>query len=190
MYRIAFLLRTKSSGGYCWEFLGGGVPPGSPNPHPNSGRKMSFSTPVFRPDLENPYPFSDLAFRKKLCHYYLGQGANKQNSPNSFRIRIFLFLSYSFGIERISSPENHTRFQTELGKVNTREGPKTIPFRAAHTFMTYIREYPPGGSYVSGTYSASTASVYVAGKQIIFIIWGVILCQVAEFISFFLSFLI
>ena len=69
----------------------------------------------------------------------------QKSSSNSFRIRIFLFLSYSFGIERISYPENHTRFQTELGKVNTREGPKTIPFRAAHTFMAYIREYPPGG---------------------------------------------
>ena len=31
--------------------LGGGVPPGSPNPDPISDQKMSFSTPVFRPDL-------------------------------------------------------------------------------------------------------------------------------------------
>ena len=47
------------------EILGGGVPPGSSNPDPMSGQKMSFSTPVFRPDLQNPYPFSDLAFRQK-----------------------------------------------------------------------------------------------------------------------------
>ena len=33
------------------EILGGGVPPGSPNPDPISDQKMSFSTPVFRPDL-------------------------------------------------------------------------------------------------------------------------------------------
>ena len=45
----------------------------------------------------------------------------KQNSLNPFRIRIFLFLSYSFGIETIntlihsrSSLENHTRFQTQF----------------------------------------------------------------------------
>ena len=30
--------------------LGGGVLPGSPNPDPISDQKMSFSTPVFRPD--------------------------------------------------------------------------------------------------------------------------------------------
>ena len=31
--------------------LGGGVPPGSPNPYPISDQKISFSIPVFRPDL-------------------------------------------------------------------------------------------------------------------------------------------
>ena len=31
--------------------LGGGVPPSSPNPDPISDQKMSFSTPVCRPDL-------------------------------------------------------------------------------------------------------------------------------------------
>ena len=31
--------------------LGAGVPPGSPNPDPISDQKMSFSTPIFRPDL-------------------------------------------------------------------------------------------------------------------------------------------
>ena len=42
-------------------------------------------------------------------------------------ICIFLFRSYSFGIETIntfihsrSSPENHTRVQTKMGKVYTR----------------------------------------------------------------------
>ena len=46
---------------------------------------------------------------------------------NPFRIRIFLFLSHSFEIETIntfkhsrSSLENHTRFQTKMGKVYTR----------------------------------------------------------------------
>ena len=41
--------------------LVGAVPPGSPNPDPISDQKMYFSTLVFRLDLENPYPFLDLA---------------------------------------------------------------------------------------------------------------------------------
>ena len=59
-------------------------------------------------------------------------------SSNAFRIRIFLSRSYSFGIETIntficsrSSLENHTRFQTKMGKVYTRfqtkRGPKPYP---------------------------------------------------------------
>ena len=49
-----------------------------------------------------------------------------------FGIRICLFLSYSFGIETIkmfihssSSPENHTRFQTKMGKLDIRFQTKT-----------------------------------------------------------------
>ena len=72
---------------------------------------------------------------------------------NPFRIRIFLFLSYSFGIETIdtfirscSSLKNHTPFQTKMGKVYTRfqtqNGAKTLPEGVAHTYMAYIREYP------------------------------------------------
>ena len=51
---------------------------------------------------------------------------------NPFRIRIFLFLSCSFGIEKInkfthsrSFLEKHTRFQTKMGKVYTRFHTKT-----------------------------------------------------------------
>ena len=51
-----------------------------------------------------------------------------------------------------SSFENHTRFQTKMGKIYTRfqtktaQKPpaKTLPDRAAHTYMTCITEYPPG----------------------------------------------
>ena len=38
-------------GGLFLGILGGGVPTGSSNPDPISDQKMSFSTPVFRPDL-------------------------------------------------------------------------------------------------------------------------------------------
>ena len=51
--------------------LGGVVPPGSPNLGAISDQRMSFFTPVFRPDLKNPYLFSDLTFRQELCHHYL-----------------------------------------------------------------------------------------------------------------------
>ena len=42
--------KEKNPGGYL-GILGGGVPPGFSNPDPISDQKMSFSTPVFRPDL-------------------------------------------------------------------------------------------------------------------------------------------
>jgi len=47
-------------GGVLLGGFGGGVPPASPNLDPISDQKMPFSTPVFRPGLKNPYPFSDL----------------------------------------------------------------------------------------------------------------------------------
>ena len=81
-------------------------------------------------------------------------------SQKAFPIRIFLFLSYLFGIEAIStfihcrsSPENHTRFQTKMDKVYTRlqTGKAhthtlwggTYLYGAEHTYMAYIREYTP-----------------------------------------------
>ena len=57
----------------------------------------------------------------------------QKNSANPLRIRIFLFLSYSFGIETIntfihsgSSLENNTRFQTNMPQKPYADG-------AAHT---------------------------------------------------------
>ena len=76
----------------------------------------------------------------------------QNNSSNQFLIRIFLFLSFSFAIETrntfvhsCSSLENHTRFQTKMGKVYTRFQTKiaqTLPDGAAPTYIAYIREYP------------------------------------------------
>ena len=113
-------------------------------------KKMSFFTPVFRPDLQNPYQLLDLA-SKKLCHHYL----DWNNKTNDFLIRTFLFLSYSFGIEKINTfkhsrcpLENHTRFQTKMGKVYVivpvfrPKQRKTLFFGAAHTYRAYIRDYP------------------------------------------------
>ena len=76
----------------------------------------------------------------------------QKNSSNPFRIRIFFFLSYSFGIETIktfiqsrSSLKNRTRFQTKMGKVYTRfsdqNRTKTLPDGAAHTYIAYLFIY-------------------------------------------------
>ena len=54
-------------GGVLLGILGGGVPRGSSNPDPISDLNMPFSTPVFRlipvfrPELANIHPFSDMA---------------------------------------------------------------------------------------------------------------------------------
>ena len=131
---------VEGGGGvYSWDFL-----VGASNPDPISDQNCNL-----------PHPFSDQAFRQKLCYCYLDWGANKNSSSNSFRIRIFFFLSYSPGIETIntfihsrSSLKNHTRFQTKIGKVYTRfqttTVQKTLPDGAAHTYIAYVREYPPG----------------------------------------------
>ena len=67
---------------------------------------------------------------RKLFHHYLSflrLERKQKNSSNEFRILIFLFRSYSFGIKMIttficsrSSLENHTRCQTKMCKVYTR----------------------------------------------------------------------
>ena len=73
--------------------LGRCVLPGSPNPDSLFLlKKMSFSTPVFKPDLFNPYPFSDLEFRQKLCHHYLDSSANKQILQMHFELLSITFL--------------------------------------------------------------------------------------------------
>ena len=62
------------------------------------------------------------------------------------------FLSYWFGIETTStlihnrsSLVNHTRFQRKMGEISCFQT-KTAqtPPGGAHTYMAYIREYPPG----------------------------------------------
>ena len=63
---VGYLRSTTNPWGILLGIFGGSVPPGSSNPDPMYDEKMSSSTPVFRPDLKNPCPFSDLAFRQKF----------------------------------------------------------------------------------------------------------------------------
>ena len=79
------------------------------------------SIPVFRPGLQAEIMLSLLRLERQ-----------QKNALNPFRIGTFLFLSYSFGIELInmfihsrSSLKNYTRFQTKMGKVQTRFQTKT-----------------------------------------------------------------
>ena len=96
------------------------MPPGSLNLDPILDQKMLFFTPVFRPGLQNTYPFLDLAF-KKLCHNHFDKNSNKKRFLKIyFEFAYFSFVLPYFGIERIntfihsrSSLKNHTRFQTK-----------------------------------------------------------------------------
>ena len=54
-----------------------------------------------------------------------------------------------------SSLENHTRFQTKMGKVYTRlpadqNGSKTLPSGAAYTYLAILGNTPPPPSGVPG----------------------------------------
>ena len=90
-------------GGVLLEMLGGGVPFLSPNPDPISNQKcVVFHTrcqtrtlkcmPVFRPGVLAEIMLSSLRLERK-----------HKNSSNPFRIRIFVFLSFSLGIEMINT---------------------------------------------------------------------------------------
>ena len=76
----------------------------------------------------------------------------EKHFSNAFRIRIFLFRFNSFGIETITtfissrtSLENHTRFQTKMGKVYTRFQIKKAqkPYPLEWQYSLYKR-VPPG----------------------------------------------
>ena len=95
------------------------------------------SIPVFRPGLWAEIMSSFLKLERK-----------ENNSSNVFRIRIFLFHSYSFGIESITTFirfrtfENHTRFHTNGRRVYPcRLKNHNLSFGAAHSHKAFIREY-------------------------------------------------
>ena len=82
----------------------------------------------------------------------------QKNSSNPFRIHIFLFLSYSFGIGTIntfiharSSLENHTRFQTKMVKVYTHFQTKRAqnPTRWGGTYLYSLYKGVSPGTFCS-----------------------------------------
>ena len=78
------------------------VPPGSPNPDPISDQKVSFSTPVFRPLKSIPI-FRPGLYAEIMSSFLKLERKQTKNSLNAFRIGIFLFRSYSFGIQTITT---------------------------------------------------------------------------------------
>ena len=65
-----------------------------------------------------------------------------KNYSNPLRIRIFLFLSFSFGIEMINT-FIHSVVPSKTIPAFRPKRPKTLPDGTAHTHMAYIREHPP-----------------------------------------------
>ena len=142
-------LLPGGGGGVLLGILGGGVPPGSSNPDPISDQEMWFSSLVFTLDLYNPCPFSDLAFRQKLCYHYLIRlGRKYKNYSNLSGIRIFLFLSYSFGIETVKM-FIHSVVPSKTQPDSRAKWAKCIP-----VFRTKRRKNPTrwGGTYPYGLY--------------------------------------
>ena len=74
-------------------------------------------------------------------------------------MRIFLFLSYSFGIETmyvhpLQFPRKLYPIPDQNGQsvypFSDQNGRKTLPHGAAHTYIAYIREYPPPPGRLTG----------------------------------------
>ena len=83
--------------------------------------------------------------------YRLERKQNNHSHP--FWIRIFLFLSYSSGIETINTfihsvvpwktiPDSRPKWAKFISFTD-QNGAKTLPDGAAHTYMAYAGEYPP-----------------------------------------------
>ena len=81
--------RPRGGGGYSWEFLMGVCCP-----------VLQILTQFQTQKCNFPHPFSDRT--SKIHTRLLRLECKQKNSSNPFRIRIFLFLSHSFGIKMIN----------------------------------------------------------------------------------------
>ena len=150
--------------GYSWEFLVGVCRPVLQILTLCQTKKISFSTPVFRPGLWNPYSFSDLEVVKKrniTCLHkteIMSSLLRLKPQQKDFLKSIFEFAHYtfflSFGIETTnksihnrSSFVNHTRFETKMHKIYSRFRIKT-----AQKTYPYGRHIP---KWLTGAFLAS-----------------------------------
>ena len=117
---------------------------------PDFKPKWAKCIPVFRPkQRKNPTPvsYTHLRAHETGRNYVCILSADKNNSPNSFRIRIFLFLSYLFGIKTIntfihsgSSLETIPDFRPKWAKCIPVFRPKQRknPTRWGGTYLLYV----------------------------------------------------
>ena len=120
---------------------------------------MPFPTPVFRPGLKNPYPFSDLTLyviKHSMCISAEWKSTLSLTSYSPFLSQLLLshqvlarvagkknmFISFC---ER--SHDNHTQSQTKLFKIYTRFQTKTAqkpyPLGQHIGYILDLGEYPP-----------------------------------------------
>ena len=99
--------------------LGIGVPPCFPNHDPILDQKVLFSPPVFRPGLQAEIMLSLLRTERKQTNKFF-------KSISSLHISVSFVVIWNWNDKyECSSLENHTRFQTKMGKVYTRFQTKT-----------------------------------------------------------------
>ena len=109
------LFLGKKNRGLLLGIFRGRMPPGSPNPDPISGEKMSFFAPFFRPGLYEI--MSSLLRLESNIKDFLKSISNSHISLSFSLIWNWSYYKYDHTLR--SSLENHTRFQTEMGKVYT-----------------------------------------------------------------------
>ena len=104
-----------------------------------------------------PHPFSDQTFEIHTRFQTCPLGRNYviiTYSSNPFQIGIFLFLSYSFGIETMihsytsvvppkTIPDSRPKWPKCTGPVSRLKLAKTLTAVVAHTYVAYTRVYPP-----------------------------------------------
>ena len=137
--------KDPGGGGNSWEFLVGGCRPVPQIPTQFQTKKCNF-----------PHPFSEQTFKihTRFQTWPLGrnyviitqiraQTKKLFKSISNSHISLSFLLIWNWNDKYVhtlrSSFENHTRFQTKMGKIYTRFQAKTT----RHTYMAYIRRYRP-----------------------------------------------
>ena len=122
----------------------GHFPPGGYRPVPQiltrfQTKKCNFPHPFSDQTSKIHTRFQTWPLRKKLCYHYLPVRAQTKNCSNPFRIRIFLFLAYSFGIETINTfihsvvpsktiPDSRPKWAKCIPPFSDQNGAKTLPY--------------------------------------------------------------
>ena len=160
-------LKYNLPGGVPLGIFGGGVPARFSKSRPDFRPKNVIfhtrfqtrplkSIPVFRPGLQVEIMLSLLRLERE-----------QNNSSNSFLIRIFFFLSFlliwNSNDKDVCTlpqfPQKPYPIPVQNGQrlypFSDQNGTKTLPDGAAHTYIAYIRVYPPGYNPLRGTERSS-----------------------------------